>query len=321
MTPIHSIKNQYRGVNAHLHSQWQQAGWNNFHNPYIGYITADLRKRLLPIGYTAHMESSIQVRRGDEYARYPQSDVTIYDLQPELYRPQMPPAAQSLSGLVVPLITVIEENPISEKPYQAVIILPRNSTTGQEGEPIAWLEVLSPSNKRRGDDRDTYLAKRADLLDAGIVFVEIDYLHETSPTIAAIPDYSRAAERSHPYRILVFDPRPEPREGWASFNEFDVDQPIPEVAIPLSGADVLRFDFGLPYQRLYQEMVYGLESVDYAQLPMNFDRYTPADQARIAARMVAVLRAARAGADLEAAPLPVEPLPLDAALAEIKSSA
>jgi hypothetical protein len=68
-------------------------------------------------------------------------------------------------------------------------------------------------------------------------------------------------------------------------------------------------------------MVYGLESVDYRQLPPHFDRYSPADQARIAARMVAVLRAARAGADLEAAPLPVEDIPLEMALAEISQEA
>jgi hypothetical protein len=37
MQPIRAIKNQYPGINAHLHSFWQGEGeWNNFHNRHIG---------------------------------------------------------------------------------------------------------------------------------------------------------------------------------------------------------------------------------------------------------------------------------------------
>ena len=36
MEPMRSVRNQYLGINAHLHSYWQAVrGWNNFHNPYI----------------------------------------------------------------------------------------------------------------------------------------------------------------------------------------------------------------------------------------------------------------------------------------------
>jgi hypothetical protein len=320
MNPVRSVKNQYRGVNAHLHSYWQETGWNNFHNAYIGAMTAELRRLLLPRGYTALMEESIQIRRGDEYARHPQSDVTIYDF--DLDRSRTSAGGQALSGLVLPLKTMLAENPVSEKPYYAVYIAPRDETAPQQHrEMIAWIEVLSPSNKRRGEDRDRYLSKREDLIDGGLVFIEIDYLHELPPTLSRLPDYTRRQPNAHPYRILLFEPRPTVEDGLISINEFDVDQPFPQVTIPLSGSDVLHFNFGVPYIKLYEEMVYGLESVDYTQLPPHFDRYSPADQARIAARMVAVLRAARAGADLEAAPLPVEDISLEMALAEISQEA
>ncbi len=35
MPPIRTVKNQYRGVNAHLHSRLQHdAGWEPFHKYY-----------------------------------------------------------------------------------------------------------------------------------------------------------------------------------------------------------------------------------------------------------------------------------------------
>jgi hypothetical protein len=102
--------------------------------------------------------------------------------------------------------------------------------------------------------------------------------------------------------------------GFASFNEFAVDAPISTINIPLSGDDQLAFDLDAPYQRLYQEMLYGLDTVDYATPPPNFDRYSPADQAHIANRMLAVLTAAQAGVDLETGPFPVAALSLDEAM-------
>ena len=83
------------------------------------------------------------------------------------------------------------------------------------------------------------------------------------------------------------------------------------------GSGALVFDFDAPYQRLYQEMLYGLDTVDYAILPPNFDRYSPADQARIANRVLAVIAAAQAGVDLEAGPFPVATLSLDEALGQL----
>lgn len=54
MKPVRSVKNQYLGVNAHLHSFWQGAGkWNRFHNYYIGQIVGPLRAQLIPMDRVA----------------------------------------------------------------------------------------------------------------------------------------------------------------------------------------------------------------------------------------------------------------------------
>jgi hypothetical protein len=123
---------------------------------------------------------------------------------------------------------------------------------------------------------------------------------------------------AHPYRLIVLDPRPSLQAGQAYIQEFDVDAPIPSMIIPLNAGDALPFDFGVPYRKTLEEELYGLELVDYQELPARFNRYRTVDQTRIAVRMVAILQAAHAGVDLDRGPFPIRALPLEAALAEIR---
>jgi hypothetical protein len=63
---IQSIRNQYPGINAHLHSYWQaESGWPEFHSRYLIHLTDTLKPLLLKMGYTAAIESSLQIRRVD----------------------------------------------------------------------------------------------------------------------------------------------------------------------------------------------------------------------------------------------------------------
>ena len=100
-------------------------------------------------------------------------------------------------------------------------------------------------------------------------------------------------------------------------HEFDVDQAIPTVTIPLIGTDQLVFDFDAAYQKTFTDALYGYD-LDYRQLPLNFQRYSQADQQRIATKMVAVLEAAQHGVDLETGPLQAAEMELTAALAQIE---
>lgn len=320
MQPVRSVKNQYHGVNAHLHSYWQNAsGWNSFHGNHIADLLRLLRVQLLPLGYTAEMEPSLQIRRLDAPAGEPESDITIFDrdairplLAPETFTP---PAGV----LVLSAPTVLQEPPVSESEFRAVAIYERSADEIERGQPVAWLELLSPSNKGSGRDAELYRAKRSKIIHSGIVFVEVDYLHESGATLGKVASYrvrrgQPAPPHAHPYRIAVINPRPDFRLGQAYISGFDVDDPIPTVAIPLNAADVLHFDFNAPYQKTFTETLYGLDSVNYAQFPIHFDRYSLADQQRIANRMLTVLQAAAAGKNLETGPFAVTPLPLPEAL-------
>jgi Protein of unknown function (DUF4058) len=317
-----SIKNQYLGVNAHLHSFWQsEAGWGGFHTTHLGDILKALKARLLPMGYTADAERSLQIRRIGDSPRTPRADGIIYDLDPVRSNAPYLPSSGHIQR--IPMAELLDEDELSEKPYQAIRIFELEANAPQPGKPVAWLELLSPTNKGDTRDAETYRAKRLNVMASGLVFVEIDYLHETPATFFTLPNYQPVRGRARhgqasPYHIIVADPRPILEDGEALVVPFYVDEPIPMVHIPLNAGDSLEFDFDLLYRKTFEEMFYGY-NLDYARLPMNFDRYSEADQTRIAARMLSVLEAAGDGVDLETGPFPVKSLPLAESLAQMEA--
>ncbi len=317
MKTLHTETNQYRGINAHLHSKLQaESGWRGFHGVHITDLAKALQVQLRPLGYIARAEQGLQVRRLDDSGTSRVADVAIIDQRLANRFPVAVPVAATAGEIVFPLADLVVDE-IDE--YTGISI--RRLEADEDGKlpTVAWLELLSPGNKPGGGDFDTYNHKRRELLEKGLVFIELDFLHASPTSFESLPSYQprkrggqREAEAT-PYRITVIDPRPTLDEGEGRIRGFYVDDPIPTMTIPLAGSDRISFDFNAPYQRSFTEMYYGNE-VNYAELPVAFDLYSLDDQARILSRIVAVLQAAERGENLEQPPQPVECLPLDEAL-------
>ena len=79
-------------------------------------------------------------------------------------------------GEAMPLLIDLPLPEPYEEPYLEVRLLP-------DGEVVTVIELLSHTNKRAGDERRSYLEKRAALIDSAVHFVEIDLLraHEPMP--------------------------------------------------------------------------------------------------------------------------------------------
>ena len=78
------------------------------------------------------------------------------------------------------------------------------------------IEVLSPSNKRSGEDREPYLAKRRELLDESAHLVEIDLLRGWKPMpLEDRPEcnYSAVSGPTPAHRPDVADPLVRPAAG------------------------------------------------------------------------------------------------------------
>lgn len=311
---IVSTTNQYLGVNAHLHSHFlhrEPEGWEEFHSSHITDLTRAMNIYLPEMGYIARQERSLQIRHFDESVSSPISDVLISKLPGSRTPLAAPHATQT--ALNVPASTLLERDPAEEKRPFAIKIY-ELADNGQREKSVAWIELLSPSNKS-GSGYASYAAKREALLANWLVFVEIDYLHGISTSLDTIPDYRPSGrdalprEDAHPYHLWLIDPRlppDEPESG--AIAAFDVDQPIPSLSIPLNRADHFTFDFNSIYHQTFAaQPAFGL-AVDYIMPPTAAKRdYNQRDQIRIAARMLTVQKLHREGTPLSGNPPPVDP--------------
>ncbi len=114
-------------------------------------------------------------------------------------------------------------------------------------ELVCVIEVLSPSNKRPGPDREQYLAKRRQILSSPAHLVEIDLLRGGM----AMPTEDRP---SSTYSVMVSRADDRPEAGFWSINLRDR---LPVIPIPLRPphADA-RLDLQILLHRIYDAAGY-----------------------------------------------------------------
>lgn len=136
---------------------------------------------------------------------------------------------------------------------------------------LTVLEVLSPTNKRPGEGRRFYSAKRQTVLGSASHLVEIDLLRAYEP-MAMHPVSKRTAST---YRILVSRSECRPQ---ADLYEFTIRDPIPEFPLPLQAAgEQVTVDLQPLVNGIYDRSGYSLR-IDY-QAPMPSPELSPEDQA------------------------------------------
>jgi hypothetical protein len=91
-------------------------------------------------------------------------------------------------------------------------------------EVVTVIEVLSPVNKRPGDGRRVYEAKRQTLLSSATNLVEIDLLRRW-PALVQLPQHLE----TH-YRILV---SANPERPQARLYGFNIQNPLPAFPLPM----------------------------------------------------------------------------------------
>lgn len=190
------------------------------------------------------------------------------------------------------------------EPDQPKAVLPINSLFVQDDVksiviyridqalPVTRIELLTPASKSPGSHYHPYLIQRTHALREGIHLVEIDYLHERRSPVLEIPDYTRHEDGAYPYGITVSRLLSSGGPGYTKFYGFHVEDPIPIIALPLGGQDILTYDFGEVYHTTFNtNPLNGLRHVNYAELPEGFETYSPIDQERIKVRMELVRNA------------------------------
>jgi hypothetical protein len=242
-------------------------------------------------GVNAHLQSALQNDGGWDsfHINY------ISDLG-EAIDSQLPP------GYLVNLVRSFQPHNLNlDDSFYSCIVIYKVQNSELFENPVTRIELLTPTTKENPQQYFQYSDKREAVLKNGQKFIEVDYLHET---LAAIRDISIFLHEnaSFAYEITVYAAIPHTEIIRPEIRQFSVDYPIPIIPIPLAGEELLVVDFGKVYDHTFQNLKAYSYQVDYEQLPVHFERYSPADQERIKQRMQAVIAAHREGRNLEEGP-------------------
>ena len=188
--------------------------WPNFHHRLITAIAISLGPKLRP-KYRVVVEEAIYQAEGQNSVLVGIPDVAVQKAR----RNQTQPNQDFANGLAVPQPIVVDL-PMPDVLRQGYLEIRDVATS----EVVTVMEVLSPTNKRPGEGRRTYEAKRQTVLASPTNLVEIDLLRQW-PAIIQLPE-----RMDTHYRILVSASVNRPQ---ASLYAFDLQEPIPAFPLPL----------------------------------------------------------------------------------------
>jgi len=246
--------------------------------------------------------------RADVDQRFEYGEVGIGPLsrpiEPDAYvsaRPHARPTAEAAAGATAVLdetgaepASVPRIVPLDARPVRVRFV--RIYTVGDR-RLVTAIELLSPSNKRPGRDRDAYLRKRDEYLDGGASVVEIDLHRRGRPTwdvldAADDADASAATGRAI-YRVAVI-------RGWDAEHlevySARLQDRLPAVRVPLRQGEpdvVLRLQPLL--DALYAVRRYDIDYGQPCRPPLTGDDLAWWEQRRAELRAAAAAAAAAAG--------------------------
>jgi len=198
----------FPGMNPYLE---QDDAWHDFHERFIPLIAERLGAQLVP-DYIVKINEHIYVRElpAEDRRLLGRADVALTPLA------FTDTAADAVGVMDAP--TRVRLPAVDVERLAFIEIRDRHSR-----ELVTVIELLSPSNKRPGPDREQYLGKRGQLLASAVHLVEIDLLRGGEPM--PIADRPRCD-----YSVLVSHATERPV---AAFWPIHLREPLPAVRIPV----------------------------------------------------------------------------------------
>lgn len=153
----------FPGMNPYLE---RAAGWNDFHNRFIAaaaeFLTPALRPR-----YFAKIEEYVYIHETPNWDRgaFGRPDLSVRPIGESIRSASSGVALAVAPAKVVPPVVV---------DFERLPFLEIRDAKGRDV--VTVLELLSPSNKESGADREQYLERQARLLKTQTHLIEIDLL-------------------------------------------------------------------------------------------------------------------------------------------------
>lgn len=198
----------FPGMNPYLE---QDDVWQDFHDSFIPAVRDALSPQVSP-DFIVKIEEHIYIHEptAEEHIRVVSGDVSVI----RATEVQSETAAAAVTA--APARILIPSIEIEKQTYLEV-------RDRKNRELVTVIELLSPTNKKSGPDREQYLAKRAHLLRSPAHFVEIDLLR----------GWSRMPGEQAPdcdYCVVVSRAEDRPQAG---FWPIQLRERLPVIPVPL----------------------------------------------------------------------------------------
>ncbi len=235
------MSSPFPGMNPYLE---QEDAWHDFHERFMP-ATADRLAAQVDPRYIVKIDEHIYVHElsGEQRQFLGRADVAVA---------QRSPAANAAAA--TPVLAAPVEGYLPAVDVERLSFVEIRDRRNRQL--ITLIELLSPSNKRPGGDRDQYLAKRNEILASAVHFVEIDLLRGgRRMPVENLP--------SCHYYVLVSRHETRPRIGlWP----LSLRERLPLIPIPLRAPDP---DAQIDLQEVLDD-IYGkarYETYIYDELP------------------------------------------------------
>ncbi len=252
----------FPGMDPYLEAPWI---WPSFHNSLADQIQMLLNEQL-PTNYFAQLEARSEIGlRATKRILAP--DVAVIDTGRRMREPD-----SNVGGVAV----VVQDEVATasairlefiEEPVTVTAVTIRNTQTGNEV--ITLLEILSPSNKRPGPDRDHYIQRMKDILKESVTsLIEIDLLRMGQRTWERSDIIEDALEELEtPTDYLVMTSRSWSRSG-ADMHPISLSDPLPVIAVPLRQNEPdVPLNLQAAFRKAYDGGPYRRGAVEYSRPP------------------------------------------------------
>lgn len=204
----------FPGMNPYLENE---SYWQDFHQTFIPTARAALSKQLSP-HYFVRIEQYVFVHELPAEERRPlaRPDLFVKDVR------SPGASAGNSAASAAPAYTYLPVTAVDQEQHSYL------SVRDREGhEAVTIIELLSPSNKNYGADRNDYIRKRREFFNAGLHVVEIDLLRGG-------PRLPFGDVPSCDYLVAVSRAEERPRVGlWP----IQLREQLPKIPVPLRAPD------------------------------------------------------------------------------------
>ena len=240
--------------------------WPDFHDR-LGYCLSEALNGLLPAPFYARLEMRPEIGIVEEpgYTRRMIPDVAV------VRRPDLSGKTETVAVLDTPRKTISRsvEIQIPSDPIRHVFVEIRDPTRGHHL--VTLIEIVSPSNKHRGPDRQSYLRKQGEVLSSDANLIEVDLLRAGDRLLPRL-ELERAVLQltPSPHYLVLVNRAWQREEMGLAYQVFPIllTEALPCIPVPLrKELEEVPLDLQYIFDRSYNAGPYR-RAIDYHQAPL-----------------------------------------------------